>query len=77
MKELLTLFPKNVHFTFDNQVYQQDDGIAMGSPLRPVLASIFIVELENRIILTLGNMVLNFVDDTIGYVKNSSIDIIL
>ena len=38
------------------------------------------VELENRIIPTLRNMVLNwkrFVGDTIGYVKNGSIDIIL
>ena len=38
------------------------------------------VGLETRVIPTLGNMVLNwksFVDDTIGYVKNGSIDIIL
>ena len=37
MKELLTLCIKNIHFTFDNQVYQQNDGMAMGSPLLPVL----------------------------------------
>ena len=30
MKELLTLRTKNVHFTFDNQVYQQNDGVAEG-----------------------------------------------
>ena len=54
--------------------------MAMGSPLGRVLASIFVVELEARIIPTLGNMVFNwkrFVDDTIGYVKNGSVDIIL
>ena len=71
---------KNVHFTFDNQVYQQNDGVAMGSPLGPVLAGIFMAELETRIIPTLGNMDLDwkmFVDDTIDYVKNGSIDIIL
>ena len=28
MKELLTLCTKNVHFTFDNQVYQQNDGVS-------------------------------------------------
>ena len=52
----------------------------MGSPLGPVLDSIFMVELETRIVSTLGNMVLNwkrFVDDTIGYVENCSIHIIL
>ena len=37
MKELLILCTKNVHFMFDNQVYQQNDGMAMGSPLLPVL----------------------------------------
>ena len=69
-----------MHFTFDNQVYQQNDGMAMGSPLGPVLAGIFMAELETRIIPTLGNMDLDwkmFVDDTIDYVKNGSIDIIL
>ena len=51
----------------------------MESPLGPVLAGIFMIEVENRIVTTLGNMVLKirFVDDTIGYVKNGSIDIIL
>ena len=80
MKRLLTLCTKNVQFTFDNQVYQQNDGVAMGSPSGPVLTGIFMVELENWIILTLGNTVLNwkrFVDNTIGYVKNGSINIIL
>ena len=50
------------------------------SLLRPVFTGIFMVELETRIISTLGNVVLNWkrvVDDTIGYVKNGSIDIIL
>ena len=28
MKELLTLCTKNVHFTFDNQVFQQNDGVS-------------------------------------------------
>ena len=52
----------------------------MAPPLGPVLAGIFMVELETWIIPTLGNMAWNckrFVDDTNGYVKNGSIDIIL
>ena len=79
MRELLKLCTKNVHYTFDNQVYQQNNEVAMGSPLGPVLAGIFMVELEKRIIPTLGNMVLNkkrFVEDTIGYFKNGRIDIL-
>ena len=46
MKNLLLLCTKNVHFTFENNIYQQKDGVAMGSLLGPVLAGIFIVHLE-------------------------------
>ena len=83
MKELLTLCVKDVHFTFDNQVYQQNDRVAIGfqlGTLGTVLAGIFMVELETRIVPILGNIVLKwkrFVDETIGYVKNVSIDIVL
>ena len=41
MKELLFLCMKNFHFIFNNQIYIQLDGVAMGSPLGTVLANIF------------------------------------
>ena len=53
IKELLNLCIKSVHFTFDGNIYVQNDGVAMGSPLRPVLANIFMVELERSVIPTL------------------------
>ena len=40
MKDLSTLCTKNVLFTFNNETYQQRDGVAMGSLLGPVLAGI-------------------------------------
>ena len=43
MKELLKLCTKSAHFTFDGNIYVQNDGIAMNSPLGPVLANVFIV----------------------------------
>ena len=46
MKELLLLCTKNTHFTFNNEIYQQCDGVAMGPPLGPVITGIFMVELE-------------------------------
>ena len=68
MKELLHLCTKNVYFTFDGEIYIQIDGVAMGSPLGPVLANIVLVELEKIIIPKLEKEVQlwrRFVDDTI------------
>ena len=53
MKELLNLYTKSVHFTFEGNMYVQNDGVAMGSPLGPFLANIFMVELERSVIPTL------------------------
>ena len=50
MKNLLLLCPKNVHFSYDNKLYSQKDGVAMGSPLGPVIARIFMVDLEGNVI---------------------------
>ena len=57
MKELLIFCTKNVHFTSSNETYIQVDGMAMGSPLGPVLANIFMVELKTSVIPNLSNKV--------------------
>ena len=80
IKQLLTLCTKNVHFTYNNTVYQQNDGVTMGSPLGPVLPGIFMVELENSLVPKLNeSMTLKwrFVDDTVMFVKNYSIVYVL
>ena len=46
MEEMLLLYTKNVHFSYNQDVYIQKDGVTMGSPLGPVLAGIFMVNLE-------------------------------
>ena len=48
MKNLLTLCTKNVHFKLNNEICVLNDGVAMDSPLGPILAYVFIVKLENN-----------------------------
>ena len=45
MKELLLLYTNNVYFMFNSDIYQQCNSVAMGSPLGPVIAGMFMVEL--------------------------------
>ena len=45
-KELLYLCTKELHFTFNSNIYIQYDGVAMVSPLGPLLANIFMTSLE-------------------------------
>ena len=74
-KELLHLCTKNVHFIFHGEIYEiyiQINGVAMSSPLGPVLTNIFMVELENILILKLDKEVKlwrRFVNDTICFAK--------
>ena len=77
VKELLNLCTKSIHFTFDGNIYVQNDGVAMGSQLGPVLANIFKVELERSVIPTLMDKIKCwkiYVDDTLSYIKTDSID---
>ena len=78
MKELLLLYTKNVHFTFNGQIYIQIDGVAMGSPLAPLLADIFMIELERSLIPNLQKITFwrRYVDGTICLVKIGSIEYI-
>ena len=74
MKEILILCTKNIHFTFESgtHIHVQTDGVAMGSPLGPVLADIFMIELENSLLPKLTKYITfwkQYVDDTICFVK--------
>ena len=76
MRELLYLYTENVHFIFNNKTNLQVDGVAIGSPLGPVLANIFMVELQRNIIPTICNDILlwkRYVDGTFCLLKLTSI----
>ena len=48
LKVLLEYVTKKSHFIFDGDYYDQIDGVAMGSPLGPVLANIFMCYFEEK-----------------------------
>ena len=80
MRELLYLCFKNTHFTRNNKPNLQVDSVAMSSPLGPVLANIFMVELERNIIPTLSydmSLWKRYVDYNICFIKLTSINKVL
>ena len=80
MEQLLNLCTKSVHFTFEGNISVQNDGVAMGWPLGPILGYIFLVELDRSVIPTLTDKMMcwtRYVDDTLCYIKTDSIDYVL
>ena len=80
LKEMLLLCTRDVHFLFEDEICQQTDGVAMRSPLGPILAGIFIVEVETTIVSTLGNLLRKwkrYVDHTYCIVETDSVNEIL
>ena len=70
MEKLLYLCTKHVHFSHGRGIYIQVDEEAMESPIGPVLANIFMTELEIVMIPSLVNDLQNskrFVDDTFTF----------
>ena len=50
MRALLTLCTDNSYFTIGDEIYAHIDGVAMGSPLGPVFAYIFLAIHEQRLL---------------------------
>ena len=48
LKDLLQFPTKQSHFLFDGKYYDQIDGVAIGSPLGPVLANISLRHFEEK-----------------------------
>ena len=72
LKEMLLLCTKKVHFTFNGKTY-----IQMGSPLGPVLADIFMIDLEKSLLPELTSYISywkRYVDDTICFIKIEYVD---
>ena len=49
--ELVSIATTSVEFSFNNKMYKQIDGVAMGSPLGSTLANIFVGYQEEKLFI--------------------------
>ena len=61
----LKVATSDVQFSFNSEIYSQVDGMAMGFPLRPILANIFMGYLESKLVDKLSSKALyiRYMDD--------------
>ena len=80
LKKLILDTCTKTSFSFNNKLYQQKDGVSVGSSLGPVLANIIMTELEDVVIkplITNGTIKFNtrFVDDTLLVIKPENVKV--
>ena len=82
-REFLELATLDNHFFFNNEIYKQIDGVAMGSPLGPTLANAFMSHMEKKWLRDCPShfkpvLYRRYVDDTFLLFENeSNIDLFL
>ena len=68
---------KNTHFIFQGRFYEQTEGAAMGSPLSPIIANLYMEAFEKKAISTAPtppSLWRRFVDDTFVIIKKTQKD---
>ena len=64
---LLELCLKNTYFSFQDQFFEQVEGVALGSPISPIVANLYMEDLEQKPLSTTTHLPMfwcRFVDDT-------------
>ena len=77
VKSLLEFCMLSTYFTFKGRFYKQKDGAAMGSPISPIVAGLYVEDLETKAIQSAQNppsFWRRFVDHTLTIMKSSQID---
>ena len=67
----------STYFTFKGRFYEQQEGAAMGSPISPIVANLYLEDLETKAIQSAHNppsFWRRFVDDTLTIIKSSQIE---
>ena len=73
---LLEFCLKNTHFTFQGRFYEQIEGAAIGSPLSPIAANLFMEVLQIKAINTSSfplSLLNRYVDETFTIIKTAHI----
>ena len=71
---LLEFCLTNTYFSFQGRLYEQKEGAAMGSPISPIVANIFMENFENRALATspcTPKIWKRFVDDAFTVIKKN------
>ena len=68
LARLLEIATTNQLFQFNGQLYEQVDGVAMGSPLGPLMANVFMCHLEDKLTRdgVMPTLYRRYVDDTLA-----------
>ena len=76
LAQLLKACTSNVQFLFDGVFYTQVDGVAMGSPLGPVLADIFMGHIERKLSVEINQLSFykRYVDDIFAICENREVN---
>jgi len=77
--ELLEILLTTTYFAFMGEIYRQKFGTAMGSPVSPLVANMFMEQLERKLSATVPEdlrpkLWKRYVDDTLEVVKRGTVD---
>ena len=74
---LLEMCLSSTYFTFQGEFYKQKKGAAMGSPISPVVANLYMEQFESRALDTAPTpptMWYRYVDDTMAKIHENAVD---
>ncbi|XP_050511970.1 uncharacterized protein LOC126888016 [Diabrotica virgifera virgifera] len=71
IKSLLQFCLSQDFFVFNNKLYRQPEGLAMGNPLSPLLADLFLDSLETKFVQSRPEIILwhRYVDDILAFIE--------